>query len=144
MPLGREHEVCVCVCARWGERYLGKTCFYSNPGEHAVSVCACAVKNAPFHPAHHPNPYTPCSPRSPTQHPPPPPPPPPRTRANGRALAVANHHHARRPLRAVVREFMGDVATVFRQPVWRSVCASYTLYVAVLGVYAYWGPKAGE
>ncbi|KAG2496928.1 hypothetical protein HYH03_004934 [Edaphochlamys debaryana] len=50
----------------------------------------------------------------------------------------------RRPWREVLAEFTGDVATVFRQRVWVAVCGAYTAYVAVLGVYAYWGPKAGK
>ncbi len=44
----------------------------------------------------------------------------------------------------MVFEFLGDLATIFWQPVYRSVCVAYTLYVAVMGVYAYWGPKAGK
>lgn len=51
---------------------------------------------------------------------------------------------SRRTTLEVVREFLSDVATVGRQPVWISVCAAYTAYVAVLGVYAYWGPQAGR
>ncbi|GIL51235.1 hypothetical protein Vafri_7090, partial [Volvox africanus] len=53
-------------------------------------------------------------------------------------------HHRHRRWRAIAGEFLTDVATVFRQRVWVSVCAAYTAYVAVLGVYAYWGPKAGR
>jgi len=34
--------------------------------------------------------------------------------------------------------FWTDVRLVARQPVWFLACAAYTLYVAVLGVYAYW------
>ncbi|KXZ51059.1 hypothetical protein GPECTOR_14g45 [Gonium pectorale] len=55
-----------------------------------------------------------------------------------------HHHHSRRGLRAVLREFAADVATVGRQRVWVAVCAAYTAYVAVLGVLAYWGPQAGR
>ncbi|GIL75350.1 hypothetical protein Vretimale_8027 [Volvox reticuliferus] len=70
----------------------------------------------------------------------------------GSKPAGATHHHRtpnhtgdhRRRWRAVVGEFLSDVATVLRQRVWVSVCAAYTSYVAVLGVYAYWGPKAGR
>eukprot|EP00198_Chlamydomonas_reinhardtii_P001936 XP_001691272.1 predicted protein [Chlamydomonas reinhardtii] len=40
-------------------------------------------------------------------------------------------------------EFGGDVAIVLRQRVWLAVCGAYTAYVAVLGVYAYWGPQVG-
>ncbi|GLI62008.1 hypothetical protein VaNZ11_004582, partial [Volvox africanus] len=55
-----------------------------------------------------------------------------------------NQPYGHRRWRAIVGEFLTDVATVFRQRVWVSVCAAYTAYVAVLGVYAYWGPKAGR
>ncbi|EFJ49042.1 hypothetical protein VOLCADRAFT_59957 [Volvox carteri f. nagariensis] len=55
-----------------------------------------------------------------------------------------SQHYDRRSWRDVVREFLADVATVCRQRVWVSVCIAYTAYVAVLGVYAYWGPKAGR
>ncbi|GFR52405.1 hypothetical protein Agub_g14975, partial [Astrephomene gubernaculifera] len=68
----------------------------------------------------------------------------------------SNHHHPhnhqhlqqQHPTasrwRALLREFGADVATVCRQRVWVAVCAAYTAYVAVLGVYAYWGPQAGR
>ncbi|GLC66203.1 hypothetical protein PLESTF_000396100 [Pleodorina starrii] len=62
----------------------------------------------------------------------------------GSKPATGHPHGHRRGWRAVVREFLVDVATVLRQPVWVAVCGAYTAYVAVLGVYAYWGPKAGR
>lgn len=65
----------------------------------------------------------------------------------GSAVSSSSASHTarrRRTLREVVAEFFGDVATVCRQRVWVSVCAAYTAYVAVLGVYAYWGPQAGK
>lgn len=64
----------------------------------------------------------------------------------GSAVSSSSASHTarrRRTLREVVAEFFGDVATVCRQRVWVSVCAAYTAYVAVLGVYAYWGPQVG-
>ncbi|KAJ9522579.1 hypothetical protein QJQ45_019648, partial [Haematococcus lacustris] len=43
-----------------------------------------------------------------------------------------------------VRSFLRDVQMVGSQPVWLLLAAGYTLYVAVMGVYAYWGPQAGR
>ncbi|PNW82967.1 hypothetical protein CHLRE_06g301550v5 [Chlamydomonas reinhardtii] len=67
----------------------------------------------------------------------------------GSKPAGAPHHRHHRGAtgwqhwRALLREFGGDVAIVLRQRVWLAVCGAYTAYVAVLGVYAYWGPQAG-
>lgn len=44
----------------------------------------------------------------------------------------------------VAQRFCVDVAEVLRQPVFVSTCFGYTLYVAVLGAYAFWGPQAGK
>ncbi|KAF5833441.1 major facilitator superfamily domain-containing protein [Dunaliella salina] len=44
----------------------------------------------------------------------------------------------------VLQDFYRDVLQVFEQKVWLLACGAYTLYVAVMGVYAYWGPKAGR
>ena len=44
----------------------------------------------------------------------------------------------------LLKEFMLDVRQVLRQRTWVMTCMAYTLYVAVLGVYAYWGPQAGK
>mmetsp|Transcript_5787 Transcript_5787/g.10034 ORF Transcript_5787/g.10034 Transcript_5787/m.10034 type:complete len:512 (-) Transcript_5787:461-1996(-) len=43
-----------------------------------------------------------------------------------------------------VKVFMTDVRIVVNQRVWVLACIGYTSYVAVLGCYAYWGPKAGK
>lgn len=58
---------------------------------------------------------------------------------------AASHPDPDRPrtLRQVLSELGRDVAHVARHPVWLSMVAAYTLYTAVLGVYAFWGPKAG-
>ncbi len=68
---------------------------------------------------------------------------PPGSAASASSASLSHAHRRRRTLREVVGEFCGDVATVCRQRVWVSVCAAYTAYVAVLGVYAYWGPQVG-
>lgn len=47
-------------------------------------------------------------------------------------------------LKSVVLEFCKDFYLVLRHPVWVNMVAGYTLYCAVLGVYAFWGPKAGR
>lgn len=52
--------------------------------------------------------------------------------------------YAKRHFKDVVAEFWTDVKTVFSQRVWVHVNMAYTLYVAVLGVYAFWGPQAGK
>ncbi len=36
------------------------------------------------------------------------------------------------------RTFGRDVQLIVARPVWARVCVAYTLYVAVIGVYAYW------
>jgi hypothetical protein len=38
----------------------------------------------------------------------------------------------------VLKEFWRDVLQVWEQKVFVLACGAYTLYVAVLGVYAYW------
>ncbi len=48
-----------------------------------------------------------------------------------------------RSIKQVVQELGADVARVARHGVWLNMVAGYTLYTAVLGVYAFWGPKAG-
>lgn len=40
-------------------------------------------------------------------------------------------------------ELSRDAVAVARHAVWRNMVAAYVLYTAVLGVYAFWGPKAG-
>lgn len=45
---------------------------------------------------------------------------------------------------AVARAFWLDVKRVVSLKVWLFINMGFTLYVAVLGVYAYWGPKAGR
>jgi hypothetical protein len=47
-------------------------------------------------------------------------------------------------LRAVLREFAHDAGRVLRHGVWLNMVGGYTLYAAVIGVYAFWGPKAGK
>lgn len=42
------------------------------------------------------------------------------------------------------QQFRADVLRVLRQRMWVVTCAGYAVYTAVLGVYAYWGPKAGK
>eukprot|EP00798_Chlamydomonas_sp_ICE-L_P006590 gene6590-3244_t len=37
-----------------------------------------------------------------------------------------------------------DVKVVMSQRVYATICPAYTAYVAVLGVYAFWGPQAGK
>jgi hypothetical protein len=44
----------------------------------------------------------------------------------------------------VVAELLRDARCVASQRVWRHMCGAYVLYTAVLGVYAFWGPKAGK
>lgn len=44
----------------------------------------------------------------------------------------------------VVTELGHDAAKVASHTVWRHMCGAYVLYTAVLGVYAFWGPKAGK
>jgi len=39
---------------------------------------------------------------------------------------------------AILKDFWRDVLLVVEQKVWLLACGGYTLYVAVLGVYAYW------
>ncbi|KAL6752636.1 major facilitator superfamily domain-containing protein [Haematococcus lacustris] len=57
-------------------------------------------------------------------------------KAEGNAVGRRWLHH--------VRSFLRDVQMVGSQPVWLLLAAGYTLYVAVMGVYAYWGPQAGR
>ena len=44
----------------------------------------------------------------------------------------------------MARAFVLDVKRVASLKVWLFINMGFTLYVAVLGVYAYWGPKAGR
>jgi hypothetical protein len=43
-----------------------------------------------------------------------------------------------------MKELSRDLKDIASHNVWRHMCAAYTLYTAVLGVYAFWGPKAGR
>jgi uncharacterized membrane protein YgcG len=43
-----------------------------------------------------------------------------------------------------MKELGRDLKDIASHTVWRHMCAAYTLYTAVLGVYAFWGPKAGR
>ncbi|KAI8476328.1 MAG: major facilitator superfamily domain-containing protein [Monoraphidium minutum] len=57
----------------------------------------------------------------------------------------AGHDPARpKGLVDVAREFVTDALRVGRHGVWVLMVAGYTLYAAVIGVYAFWGPKAGR
>lgn len=51
---------------------------------------------------------------------------------------------APKSLKGVAAELGQDAARVASHPVWRHMCGAYVLYTAVLGVYAFWGPKAGK
>lgn len=44
----------------------------------------------------------------------------------------------------VAKEAARDSWRVFRHPVWVLMVAGYTMYAAVIGTYAFWGPKAGK
>lgn len=44
----------------------------------------------------------------------------------------------------VASELAHDAGKVASHTVWRHMCGAYVLYTAVLGVYAFWGPKAGK
>jgi hypothetical protein len=44
----------------------------------------------------------------------------------------------------VTKEFFVDTARIFKHPVWVLMVAGYTCYAAVIGVFAFWGPKAGK
>ncbi|MEW5300888.1 MAG: hypothetical protein WDW36_003782 [Sanguina aurantia] len=50
----------------------------------------------------------------------------------------------REHIKAALSEFWSDVKIVLQQKVWVTICAAYTCYVAVLGVYSFWGPTAGK
>ena len=47
-------------------------------------------------------------------------------------------------MKDVASEVGRDLKVVFSHRVWRHMVIGYTLYTAVLGVYAFWGPKAGK
>jgi hypothetical protein len=47
-------------------------------------------------------------------------------------------------MKEVAAEVGRDLKVVFSHTVWRHMVVAYTLYTAVLGVYAFWGPKAGK
>mmetsp|Transcript_6270 Transcript_6270/g.13766 ORF Transcript_6270/g.13766 Transcript_6270/m.13766 type:complete len:518 (+) Transcript_6270:206-1759(+) len=47
-------------------------------------------------------------------------------------------------LSVVLRTFWNDIKKVCAQRVWVIVDVAYTFYVAVIGVYGYWGPQAGR
>lgn len=51
---------------------------------------------------------------------------------------------APKSLKGVTSELAKDAGKVLSQPVWLHMCAAYIMYTAVLGVYAFWGPKAGK
>jgi hypothetical protein len=44
----------------------------------------------------------------------------------------------------VTKEVARDARDIASHAVWRTMCGAYILYTAVLGVYAFWGPKAGK
>ena len=47
-------------------------------------------------------------------------------------------------LKTTVYEFLQDVGRITRLRVWLTVNGAYIFYVAVMGVYAYWGPQVGD
>lgn len=51
---------------------------------------------------------------------------------------------APRSAREAARELQRDATTVLSHRLWRWTCAGYVPYTAVLGAYAFWGPKAGR
>ncbi|KAF8066268.1 sphingolipid transporter spinster 2 [Scenedesmus sp. PABB004] len=67
-----------------------------------------------------------------------------------RPLHLAGSHDsgpdpsAPKSLRAVAAELGRDAAAVASHGAWRRMVGGYVLYTAVLGVYAFWGPKAGK
>lgn len=52
--------------------------------------------------------------------------------------------HRPRSLRDVAREAWRDTRAVLRHRLWLNMSLGYTLYCAVVGVFAFWGPKAGR
>eukprot|EP00882_Tetradesmus_deserticola_P004276 GHRQ01004516.1.p1 GENE.GHRQ01004516.1~~GHRQ01004516.1.p1 ORF type:complete len:408 (-),score=122.24 GHRQ01004516.1:387-1610(-) len=52
--------------------------------------------------------------------------------------------NAPKALKNVSLELARDAAKVASHSVWLHMTAAYVLYTAVLGVYAFWGPKAGK
>jgi predicted MFS family arabinose efflux permease len=46
--------------------------------------------------------------------------------------------------RDAFNELKRDATAVFAHPLWRWSCGGYVPYTAVLGAYAFWGPKAGR
>ncbi len=53
-------------------------------------------------------------------------------------------HRPRKNFSHYASTFWADVKTVMSQRVYATLCFAYTSYVAVLGVYAFWGPQAGK
>lgn len=51
---------------------------------------------------------------------------------------------APRSARDAARELRRDAAAVLSHRLWRWSCGGYVPYTAVLGAYAFWGPKAGR
>eukprot|EP00878_Enallax_costatus_P013039 GHUV01013624.1.p1 GENE.GHUV01013624.1~~GHUV01013624.1.p1 ORF type:complete len:448 (+),score=74.60 GHUV01013624.1:1583-2926(+) len=51
---------------------------------------------------------------------------------------------APKSLKDITVELARDAGKVTSHPVWLHMCAAYIMYTAVLGVYAFWGPKAGK
>eukprot|EP00879_Flechtneria_rotunda_P017725 GHRR01018581.1.p1 GENE.GHRR01018581.1~~GHRR01018581.1.p1 ORF type:complete len:498 (+),score=156.86 GHRR01018581.1:326-1819(+) len=51
---------------------------------------------------------------------------------------------APKSLKEITAEFASDARKVASHSVWLHMCSAYILYTAVLGVYAFWGPKAGK
>ena len=43
--------------------------------------------------------------------------------------------------KSAVKEFWTDIKRITSLPLWLTVDAAYTCYVAVMGVFAYWGPQ---
>jgi predicted MFS family arabinose efflux permease len=52
--------------------------------------------------------------------------------------------HRPKGVKDVTKEFFVDTARIFKHPVWVLMVAGYTCYAAVIGVFAFWGPKAGK
>lgn len=59
-------------------------------------------------------------------------------------LLPAADPHKPHSIRDVMTELSSDAGRVIKHTVWIHMCGAYTLYTAVLGVYAYWGPRAGR
>ncbi|GAX75013.1 hypothetical protein CEUSTIGMA_g2459.t1 [Chlamydomonas eustigma] len=52
--------------------------------------------------------------------------------------------HAPRGTLSALQQFWHDVKTIGSLPVWLCLASGQTCYVAVLGVFAFWGPQAGR